>query len=289
MCLRDPRKAFEAKLLELGKDNEAIVAISCDSASGGGLGAFFQAYPNRSVEVGISEQTAVGISAAMARQGFIPVVVAIDPFLTMRAYEQIRDDVGYMHTNVKLVASGGGLAYSTLGSTHMALEDVALMRTVPNLVVLCPGDADEVEFCLEEAIKIDGPVFIRMPRQAKEPPAKRTQRKLELGRGGGTGGRRCSRGTLYLWAQHGRGCRGGRDPAGAGGIDVGNQFHHLKAAGRRIDPTLRVLRQKGFCLGGARTQRRAGLGGGRCAGAERNIRAAEGLLRTGGGEADRAV
>lgn len=103
MCLRDPRKAFEAKLLELGKDNEAIVAISCDSASGGGLGAFFQAYPNRSVEVGISEQTAVGISAAMARQGFIPVVVAIDPFLTMRAYEQIRDDVGYMHTNVKLV------------------------------------------------------------------------------------------------------------------------------------------------------------------------------------------
>lgn len=183
MCLRDPRKAFEAKLLELGKDNEAIVAIYCDSASGGGLGAFFQAYPNRSVEVGISEQTAVGISAAMARQGFIPVVVAIDPFLTMRAYEQIRDDVGYMHTNVKLVASGGGLAYSTLGSTHMALEDVALMRTVPNLVVLCPGDADEVEFCLEEAIKIDGPVFIRMPRQAKEPPAKRTQRKMELGRG----------------------------------------------------------------------------------------------------------
>ena len=92
MCLRDPRKAFEAKLLELGKDNEAIVAISCDSASGGGLGAFFQAYPNRSVEVGISEQTAVGISAAMARQGFIPVVVAIDSFLPARAYVQIRGE-----------------------------------------------------------------------------------------------------------------------------------------------------------------------------------------------------
>ena len=165
------------------KDNEAIVAISCDSASGGGLGAFSRPIPIGAWRSASANRPLWESARRWRVRALFQWSSPSTPFLTMRAYEQIRDDVGYMHTNVKLVTSGGGLAYSTLGSTHMALEDVALMRTVPNLVVLCPGDADEVEFCLEEAIKIDGPVFIRMPRQAKEPPAKRTQRKMELGRG----------------------------------------------------------------------------------------------------------
>ncbi|NCB63259.1 MAG: transketolase [Clostridia bacterium] len=168
--MRDPRKVFEDTLTALGAKNEKIVAVSCDSCSGGGLSAFFKAYPKRSVEVGISEQNAVSLCAAMSKQGFIPVLVVIDPFLTMRAYEQVRDDLGYSHTNVKIVASGGGLAYSTLGSTHMAVEDVAVMRTIPNLTIFCPGDADEVEFYLEQALAIDGPVFLRMPRQARPAP-----------------------------------------------------------------------------------------------------------------------
>ena len=166
----DPRKAFEVKLVELAKENKNIVALSCDSAAGGGLGSFFKEFPERSVEIGISEQNAVSIAAAMSKQGLIPVLVIINPFLTMRAYEQVRDDLGYMNTNVKIVGSGGGLAYSTLGSTHIAVEDVALMRTVPHLTILSPGDADEVEAMLEQAIAIDGPVYIRMPRQARELP-----------------------------------------------------------------------------------------------------------------------
>ncbi|MGI6160900.1 MAG: transketolase family protein [Christensenellales bacterium] len=176
----DPRAAFEAKLVELGKADERIIAVSCDSASGGGLKSFFTTFPERSVEVGISEQNAVSLTAAMSRQGFIPVLVIINPFLTMRAFEQVRDDIGYMDTNVKIVGSGGGLAYSTLGSTHIAIEDIALMRTVPNLTIFAPGDADEVEFALEQSLAIEGPVYIRMPRQKRPFFKPSEQRNLSL-------------------------------------------------------------------------------------------------------------
>lgn len=167
--------------MELARRDERIVAVSCDSCSGGGLSAFFKEFPERSVEVGISEQNAVSLCAAMARQGLRPVLVIINPFLTMRAYEQIRDDLGYMNTPVVIVGSGGGLAYSTLGSTHIALEDVGLMRSVPHLTILAPGDGDEVEFCLEQAFAADGPVYIRMPRQARSAPVE-GQRTLRMGR-----------------------------------------------------------------------------------------------------------
>ena len=177
------REAYGKALVDLGTQNDKVVVLDADLAGATMTKYFKAAHPDRFYDCGIAEANMMNIAAGLSTMGLIPYCSTFAMFGAGRAYEQIRDDVGYMHTNVKLVASGGGLAYSTLGSTHMALEDVALMRTVPNLVVLCPGDADEVEFCLEEAIKIDGPVFIRMPRQAKEPPAKRTQRKLELGRG----------------------------------------------------------------------------------------------------------
>jgi transketolase len=182
MSAKDPRKAFEETLVELGKENNKIVAVSCDSSSGGGLGTFFKTYPERSVETGISEQNAIGICAGLAKQGFIPVIVVITPFITMRAYEQVRDDIGYMKMNVKLVGSGGGLAYSTLGSTHEAIEDISLMRTIPNLTVLAPGDAFEVEQALKLAIEHEGPVYIRMPRQARPYAAESEKRKITLGK-----------------------------------------------------------------------------------------------------------
>jgi transketolase len=180
MSKMDPRKAFEESLLELGRENKNIVAVSCDSASGGGMKSFFEAFPERSVETGISEQNAVGICAALAKQGMIPIIVVITPFITMRAYEQVRDDVGYMNMNVKLVGSGGGLAYSTLGSTHQAVEDVALMQTIPNMTILSPCDAYDIKEALRMAVGINGPVYIRMPRQARE--VKADQRSLLPGK-----------------------------------------------------------------------------------------------------------
>ncbi len=180
MSMEDPRKAFGEALLQLGRENNKIIAVSCDSASGGGMGDFFKTFPERTVEAGISEQNAVCICAALGKQGLIPVIAAITPFLTMRAYEQVRDDVGYMNTNVKLVGSGGGLAYSTLGSTHQAVEDVALMRTIPNMTILSPCDAYDVKEALRMAVEIDGPVYLRMPRQPRQVVAQ--ERHLELGK-----------------------------------------------------------------------------------------------------------
>lgn len=182
MTAKDPRKAFDETFLQIGQENDKVVAVSCDSSSGGGMSAFFKAFPQRSVETGISEQNAVGICAALAKEGFIPVIVVITPFITMRAYEQVRDDIGYMNMNVKLVGSGGGLAYSTLGSTHEAVEDIALMRTIPNMTILSPGDAYEVEKAIRMAVEIKGPVYIRMPRQARPFAAESEKRNIAAGK-----------------------------------------------------------------------------------------------------------
>ena len=189
MAVQDPRKVFEKAFLQIGKENPKVLGISCDSAKGAGMWAFVTEFPDRYIETGISEQNAIGVAAGLAQQGFIPVVVAINPFLTMRSYEQVRDDMGYVNMNVKIVGSGGGLAYSTLGSTHETIEDVAVMRTIPHLTILTPCDGFEVEQAIRKAVEIDGPVYIRMPRQGREDladPATRTliPGKAEIFEGG---------------------------------------------------------------------------------------------------------
>ena len=163
--MKDPRKVFEAAFDKIGAANPLVIAVSCDSAKGAGMAAFIHHYPERYVEVGISEQTAIGVCAGLAETGFKPVLAAITPFLTMRAYEAIRNDIGYTNRDVVLIGSGGGLAYSTLGSSHEAIEDISLMRTIPNMVILAPGDGNEIEQALRLAIAHDGPVYLRMPRQ----------------------------------------------------------------------------------------------------------------------------
>jgi transketolase len=96
--------------------------------------------------------------------GFIPVISAIAPFISMRCYEQVRNDVGYSNTNVKIIGSSSGLSHAPAGSTHQANEDMALMRTVPNIVIFNPGDGYEVKMSLKKAVEHEGPVYIRMPR-----------------------------------------------------------------------------------------------------------------------------
>lgn len=180
---KDPRKEFARVLAEIGREKDNVLSVSCDSASGGGLDQFNKEFPGRYVEVGISEQNAMGICAGLSKQNYIPMVVAITPFITMRCYEQIRNDIGYSKSNVKIVGSGAGLQYSTLGSSHEAVEDVAVMRTIPNLTILAPGDAYEIEMCLKEAVKLNGPVYIRMPRYALEDIKPAQERNFKIGKG----------------------------------------------------------------------------------------------------------
>ena len=180
--MADPRKAFAEALMEIGDKNEKVLSISCDSASGSGMTPFNTKYPDRYIEVGISEQTGIDIAAGLAVNGFIPVISAIAPFISMRAYEQVRDDVGYCNTNVKVIGSSSGLSHSPAGSTHQANEDIALMRTVPNMVVVNPGDCYEVKMALKKAIEYKGPVYIRMPRHDLKDILPEEERDFELGK-----------------------------------------------------------------------------------------------------------
>ena len=181
--MADPRKVFAEVLVELGKQNHKVLAVSCDSGLGSGMGPFREALPDQYVEVGISEQNAIGICAGLAVNGFIPVVSAIAPFISMRCYEQLRDDLGYVEQNVKVVGSSSGVGQSHLGSTHQAVEDIALMRTIPHMVILNPGDPFEVEMCLRKAVEHKGPVYIRMPRQGLENMRDPAGRSFEIGKG----------------------------------------------------------------------------------------------------------
>jgi transketolase len=180
---RNPRDVFGEVLLELGRENDSIMAVSCDSGAGSGMNPFKQALPHQYLEVGINEQNAIGVCAGLAEGGSIPVVSAIAPFISMRAFEQVRNDLGYANMNVKVIGSSSGLSHSALGSTHQAIEDLTLMRVIPNMVVFNPGDCYEVEMSLREAIKHKGPVYIRMPRHPMAEPLDESQRHFKLGKG----------------------------------------------------------------------------------------------------------
>lgn len=164
---RKPRAVFGETLIALGKENEKIIAVACDSGNGG-QGAFKAVFPDRYVECGIMEQATVSMCAGLAHSGWIPFIAVICPFLTMRAYEQVRDDIGFARSNVKLYGTGTGLGYDTLGQSHETMEDIAVMRTVANLAIYCPADAAEVDAVTRRVAEVNGPVYVRMPIIADE-------------------------------------------------------------------------------------------------------------------------
>ncbi|MBN1838014.1 MAG: transketolase family protein, partial [Spirochaetales bacterium] len=158
----DPRKTFGDALLALAERREEIVAVSADSSKGSGLAPFRGRFPERHIEFGIMEQGVIGFAAGLAAVGWIPFVAAIAPFVTARPFEMVRNDLGYMRQNVKVVGRSAGLAYSDLGPTHQSIDDVALMRTIPGMVVLCPGDPVEIVKAVEAAAQHVGPVYLRI-------------------------------------------------------------------------------------------------------------------------------
>ena len=135
-----PRDVFGKALIEIARENEKIVAISPDVLVSTRLKDFAREFPRRFFETGITEQAAVGIAAGMATCGLIPFVSSFACFLSMRACEQIRTDITYPKLNVKIVASHAGLSMGSGGTTHQATEDIAILRSMANMVVLVPSD-----------------------------------------------------------------------------------------------------------------------------------------------------
>jgi transketolase len=160
--LKDPRKTFGEAVTEAAETNQNIVVLSADSSSGSGLGDFKKRFPDRHFEFGIMEQGVTGFASGLATTGKIPVFAAIAPFVTARNFEMFRNDLGYMNQNVKIVGRSAGLTYDQLGSTHHSIDDVAIIRTIPGVTIINPGDPVMIKKAVYAMLKHVGPCYMKI-------------------------------------------------------------------------------------------------------------------------------
>ncbi len=158
------REAFGETLKILGATNSKIVVIDADVSQSTKSAIFAEEFPERFFNVGISEQDMVSIGAGLASCDKIPFVVGFSSFLTTRGLDQIRNMVAYSNLNVKFIGTHAGLATGKDGSSHQALEDIAIMRNIPNMMVFSPSDSFEASEITRKVVDIDGPIYMRLPR-----------------------------------------------------------------------------------------------------------------------------
>ena len=177
------RESFGKALCELAKTHPEIVVLDADLAAATKTDIFKKEYPERFFDCGISEANMIGVSAGLAACGKVPFAASFAMFATGRAYEQIRNSVGYPHLNVKIAGSHAGISVGEDGATHQCCEDLALMRTIPGMVVLNPADHYEMTEAVKAAYEYDGPVYIRLGRLAIDTFNDPDTYKFELGKG----------------------------------------------------------------------------------------------------------
>ncbi|MFN0103150.1 MAG: transketolase family protein [Bryobacteraceae bacterium] len=182
-ALHDCRKAFAEALITLAAADPRIVVVANDSVGSSNLKEFKNRFPDRLVNVGIAEQNMVGVGAGLANGGLIPFVCGAACFLTGRALEQIKVDLGYSRANVKLCGMSSGVAYGELGPTHHSIEDLAWTRAIANMTVVVPADPAETAAAVRAAAAYDGPVFLRISRMPV-PEVNPAGYELEFGRSG---------------------------------------------------------------------------------------------------------
>lgn len=177
------RDSYGNALVECGKENPNIVVLDADLAEATKTGIFKKAFPERHIDCGIAECNMVGIAAGLASTGKIPFVSSFAMFAAGRAFEQIRNSVGYPHLNVKIGATHAGISVGEDGATHQCNEDIALMRTIPGMVVINPSDDIEAKAAVKAAVEHEGPVYLRFGRLAAPVINDRPDYKFELGKG----------------------------------------------------------------------------------------------------------
>lgn len=163
------RATYGQSLHNLAIDDDLIIAMSADLGRSSGLNQFRLKLPKQFVNVGIAEQNMIGVAAGMASQGFKVFASSFAPFISMRASEQVRMNLGYMELPVKLVALGSGVAMGFLGNSHYGLEDVAVMRSIPGMTVVSPADCIELQKLLSSAAAYDKPIYIRLTGSINAP------------------------------------------------------------------------------------------------------------------------
>lgn len=177
------RESFGEALVELGATNPNIVVLVADLADATKVENFGKAYPDRFIECGIAEGNMVGVAAGLASCGKIPFATSFAMFSAGRAFEQVRNSVGYPHLNVKIVGSHAGISVGEDGATHQCCEDIALMRSIPGMVVLNPADHYEMKAAVKAAAEYHGPVYIRLGRLAVESCNNNDDYQFEIGKG----------------------------------------------------------------------------------------------------------
>ena len=176
------RLAFGLALTELGRRDERVVAVSADTLDLIGLRGFIDHAPERVIDVGIAEQNAMGVAAGLATTGLRPFVCGYAPFISARSMEQVRNEVAYANQRVVIGAAASGVSLAVSGGTHHALEDLALMRSFPNMTVLVPADAHEAWHATLATDDIDGPVYLRLGGRVPERPVTPVDAPFSLGR-----------------------------------------------------------------------------------------------------------
>ncbi len=177
------RESYGNMLTELAEEYPELVVLDADLAAATKTGIFKKAYPDRHIDCGIAECNMVGIAAGLASVGKIPFVSSFAMFAAGRAYEQVRNSVGYPALNVKIGATHAGITVGEDGATHQCNEDLALMRTIPGMVVMCPSDDVEARAAVRAAIEHQGPVYIRFGRAAVPVINDKPDYKFEIGKG----------------------------------------------------------------------------------------------------------
>ena len=177
------RESYGNALVELGKENPDIVVLDADLAAATKTGVFKKEFPERHIDCGIAECNMVGIGAGLAAAGMIPFVSSFAMFAAGRAFEQVRNSVGYPHLNVKIGATHGGISVGEDGATHQCCEDIALMRTIPGMTVIVPSDDVEAKAAVKAAAEMEGPVYMRFGRLAVPVINDIADYKFEIGKG----------------------------------------------------------------------------------------------------------
>ena len=177
------RDSYGEELVKLGAEHEDIVVLDADLAEATRSGEFQKVYPDRFIDCGIAEENMMGVAAGLAAAGKVPFASSFAMFAVGRAYEQIRNSIGYPHLNVKIGASHAGISVGEDGATHQCIEDIALMRMIPGMVVINPSDYIEARAAVRAAYEYEGPVYMRFGRLAVPILNDRPDYKFELGKG----------------------------------------------------------------------------------------------------------
>lgn len=177
------RESYGNALVELGKEHEDVIVLDADLAAATKTGIFKKAFPDRHVDCGIAECNMMGIAAGLSTCGMVPFASTFAMFAAGRAYEQVRNSIGYPKLNVKIGATHAGISVGEDGATHQCLEDLALMREIPGMVVLNPSDDIEARACVKAAYEHQGPVYMRFGRLAAPVINDRPDYHFELGKG----------------------------------------------------------------------------------------------------------